>query len=245
MRPRALRSGFLAKPVGDQLVVFDQSRQQLHVLNRTTAVVWQHCDGRNTVAELIGLVGADLGAPVEESVITLALSQLEDARLLEGRLAAASGDERVSRRDMLHIAGALAAGIMLPTITSCGVPTEPARVVRASFSLDGTTTTSTSAGTTTSTSPGTTTSTSPGTTTSTSPGTTTSTSPGTTTSTSPGTTTSTSPGTTTTTTSTTSTTTTPAPKKVAMCHQGRTIMVDQSAVEAHLAHGDTMGPCQK
>ena len=248
MRPRAQRSGFLVKPVGDQLVMFDQSRQQLHVLSQTTALVWRHCDGRHTVAELVDVVGGELGTPVDESLITLALQQLDEARLLENRLAPAAADVSVSRRDMLHMAGALAAGIMLPTITSCGVPTEPAAAAKASLNLDIiTTTTSTSATTplfttTTSTTPGLTTTTS----TSTTPVLTTTT---TSTSTTPPfttTTTSTTPlptTTTTSTTSTTTTTTTPAPKKVAMCHQGRTIMVDQDAVPAHLAHGDTLGRC--
>ena len=256
MRPRALRTGFLTKPVGDQMVVFDQSRQQLHVLNRTTALVWQHCDGNHTVAELIELVGGELGAPVDDAVITLALTQLDDARLLEKQVGPALSEEKVSRRDMLHIAGALAAGIMLPTITSCGVPTDPASVgARASFSTLETTTSTTILFTTTTSTTGTTplftTTTS---TTATTPVFTTTTS---TTATTPVFTTTTSTTATTplftTTTSTTSTTpafttttsTTPAPKKVAMCHQGRTIMVDREAVEAHLAHGDTMGRCQK
>jgi hypothetical protein len=248
MRPRAQRSGFLVKPVGDQVVVFDQSRQSLHVLSRTTAVVWRLCDGRHDVAELAELVGRELGAAVDESLITLALAQLDEARLLEDRLAPTSGKDSVSRRDLLHMAGALAAGIMLPTITSCGVPTEPAAsAAGASFSTsDLTTTTSTSATTplfttTTSTTPvlTTTTSTTPvfTTTTSTTPAFTTTTS---TTSTTPAFTTTTSPPPTTT---TSTTTTTPAPKKVAMCHQGRTIMVDQDAVPAHLAHGDRLGRC--
>ncbi len=42
---------------------------------------------------------------------------------------------------------------------------------------------------------------------------------------------------------TTTTTTTPAPRKVLVCHNGKSIMVDEHAVEAHLAHGDTLGPC--
>jgi hypothetical protein len=30
---------------------------------------------------------------------------------------------------------------------------------------------------------------------------------------------------------------------VQMCHKGKTILVDRHAVETHLAHGDTLGPC--
>lgn len=248
MRPRAQRDGLLVQAVGDQLVLFDQLRQRLHVLSRTSALVWRLCDGEHTVAELIDLVGDELGAPVDESLITLALAQLDEARLLEPRLAPASGDESLSRRDLLHRAAALAAGILLPTITSCGVPTEQRSFAGASVSmLDPITTTTSSAPpatTTTSPPPFTTT-----TTTSTPPTTTTtSTTPPitTTTTTPPVTTTSTTPPITTTTTTsapTTTTTTTPQPKKVAMCHRGRTIMVDQQAVATHLAHGDTLGRC--
>jgi hypothetical protein len=58
------------------------------------------------------------------------------------------------------------------------------------------------------------------------------------------TTTSTTPFTTTTTTTVATTTTSP-PKKVRMCHNGRTIMVDRNAVDVHLARGDTLGPCPR
>ena len=251
MRPRARHSGFLLRPVGDQLVVFDQARQRLHVLSRTAAIVWRHCDGQHTVTELMKLVGDELGAPADESLITLALEQLDEARLLEEQLARAPGEDSLSRREMLHrAAAALAAGVLLPAITSCGLQGDPMSPGGVSLSMNDINTTTTSAATpfvtTTTTSAGTTTTTSAGTTT------TTSTTPlGTTTTTSttpPGTTTTTStPFVTTTTTSaaTTTTTTTPAPRKVAMCHEGRTIMVDARSVEAHLAHGDTMGPCPR
>src|SRR5438093_1347789 len=33
------------------------------------------------------------------------------------------------------------------------------------------------------------------------------------------------------------------PAKVTICHQGNTLTVAEPAVQAHLAHGDTLGPC--
>jgi hypothetical protein len=244
MRPRAQRSGFLVKAVGDQLVTFDQSRQRLHVLSRTAALVWRHCNGEHTVAELVDLVGKEVGAPVDESLITLALAQLDEAQLLENTIAPASRDDGLSRRELLQRAAVLAAGVMLPAITSCGLPTEPTAFASASLSIDPnpTTTSSTTGTTPLSTTTTSTTGTTPLNTTTTS---TTGTTPLNTTTTSTTTplvtttTSTTSPPTTTTTTSTT----TPAPKKVQMCHNGRTIMVDQSAVAMHLAHGDTLGRC--
>ena len=247
MRPRAQRSGFLVQPVGDQLVVYNQARQRLQVLSRTAAAVWRHCDGRRTAAELVEPVGDELGTRVDESVIQLALAQLDEARLLEERLAPAPGEDTLSRREVLHrAAAALVAGVLLPTVTSCGLPAEPTAPGGASLSSHETaTTTSTTAApatTTTSTTVATTTTTSTTTTSTTSPlpttTTTTSPLPTTTTTTSP------LPTTTTTTSTTTTTTTTPAPKKVAICHDGRTIMVDARAVPGHLAHGDKLGPCR-
>ena len=32
--------------------------------------------------------------------------------------------------------------------------------------------------------------------------------------------------------------------KVTICHRGHTITVAAAALKAHLAHGDTVGPCQ-
>ena len=34
------------------------------------------------------------------------------------------------------------------------------------------------------------------------------------------------------------------PEKVEVCHKGKTVRVSEHAVQAHLAHGDTMGPCE-
>ena len=33
------------------------------------------------------------------------------------------------------------------------------------------------------------------------------------------------------------------PQKVTICHKGHTITISESALPAHLAHGDTVGPC--
>ena len=236
----ARRDALLLQNVGDQLVVYDQKLQRLHVLSRSAALVWQHCDGHRDVAQLTDILGQELGTPADEAVTLLALGQLADAGLLEGSRESTPLADAVSRREMMNRAlGGLAAGVLLPLVTSCGSIVDPVlgAATRSDVGgLDVTTTTSTSATTPLNT---TTTSTTALNTTTTS---TTATTPlnTTTTSTTPLTTTTTS----TTSTSTTSTTTTIPPKKVLMCHNGQTIKVDESAVAAHLAHGDTLGPCQ-
>jgi hypothetical protein len=235
MKPRAQRAGLLVQPVGDQIVVYDQLRQRLHVLSRTAALVWSHCDGQHAVADLVEAVSRELNAPADESVVELALEQLDDARLLEDRLARAPGTDDLSRRQMLQWAASLAIGVLVPSITSCGSPLAPdgPATARAVSQLAAVVTTTTGPPTTTTSSttgpPTTTTSSTTG------PPTTTTSSTG------PPTTTTTTGAPTTTT--TTTTTTTPAPQKVQMCHKGKTITVDSRAVSAHLRKGDTLGPC--
>ena len=218
MRPRSRSAGLRVQPVGDQLVAYDELRQRLHVLNRTVAATWRHCDGRNALADIAELVGRELGIPADERLIALAVEQLHEARLLEDH-APARGTDGVSRREMLHWAAAAAAGVFLPVITSCGAPLAPDRGpnMPGVSQLDIVDVTTTTSNTSTTTFPPTTTSTS---------------------TTFPPTTTSTS-----TTFPPTTTSTTRAPRKVQVCHKGKSIMVDADAVADHLAHGDTLGPC--
>jgi hypothetical protein len=264
MRPLARRDALLLRNVGDQLVVYDQKRQRLHVLSRSAALVWQHCDGDRDVAQLAELVGRELGTPATDELILSALQQLEAAELLSAGRQSALPAESVSRREMMSRAlGGLAAGVLVPVVTSCGSIVDAMRPTARSTDLivettTNTTTLSTTPFSTTTTSPFTSTTTTPFTTTTSSTSTTppistttstTSTTPPITTTTSTTsplttTTTTTSPLTTTTTT-TVATTTTPLPRKVQMCHNGKTIMVDRSAIQAHLAKGDTLGPCPR
>lgn len=255
MGPRAKQAGLLKRPVGDQMVVYDEARQRLHVLNRTTALVWAWCDGTRTVADIARVIAPILGSSANSDVVELALAQLEETHLLETPTAPARAAGDMSRRKMLQAAAAVAVGVLLPSITSCGFPIAPdARLVDGGAMLDVNVTTTTS--TTGTTSLGTTTSTTGttplGTTTSTTGTTplgttTTSTTPlftTTTSTTSPlVTTTSTTSTTTTSTTTTSTTTTTPEPRKVEMCHRGKTITVDRHAVPGLLRAGATLGRC--
>ena len=265
MRPLARRDALLLQNVGDQLVVYDQKCQRLHVLSRSAALVWRHCDGGRDVEQLAALVGRELGTPAGDEVVLSALEQLDAAELLIARQGSTTSADSVTRREMMSRAlGGLAAGVLLPVVTSCGSIVDAMRPTEARTDtiLDTTTVGTTPFSTTTSattpfstttsaTTPFTTTtsSTTPLTTTtsSTTPLTTTTstTSPLTTTTstTTPFTTTTSTTPFTTTTTTTVATTTTSPPRKVRMCHNGRTIMVDRNAVDVHLARGDTLGPC--
>ena len=152
----------LVRPIGEQLAVYDQQRRRFHLLNRTASLVWRHCDGQRTMADLATIVGRELGVAADESLIWLALARLQRAHLLAERVAPPPALANLPRRQLLRMVAGAAAGALLPTIMSVVSPTPAAAKGR---------------------------------------------------------------------------------RKVQLCHNGKTIEVDEHAVPAHLAHGDTLGPC--
>lgn len=111
--PEARNEGLIVQQMADEVLVYDRDRQKAHCLNRTAALAWRHCDGRNNVSAIAQRVSDELGAPVEEDVVWLALDQLSKRRLLKMPLQRKPG---VSRRALMKGVGI--AALTLPLITS-------------------------------------------------------------------------------------------------------------------------------
>ena len=120
--PRAKRSKLVVRELADETLVYEVEGHRAHCLNRTAALVWGFCDGRNTVSRIAEKVGERLCARVPEEVVRLALEQLADRELLApGEVTPALGNA-VSRRTMMRRLG-LAAAVALPLVTSIISPT--------------------------------------------------------------------------------------------------------------------------
>jgi len=119
--PRA-RVDCISREFGDEVLVYDQQRNVGHCLNPTAAAAWKLCDGEKSTSEVAKILTQQLSAPVDESVVLLALEELSKARLLvepEKRV------RQTSRRDVIRTLG-IAGAIALPLVTSLVAPT-PAR----------------------------------------------------------------------------------------------------------------------
>ncbi|HEY1423043.1 MAG TPA: PqqD family protein, partial [Candidatus Acidoferrum sp.] len=88
----------------------------------TAAAAWKLCDGEKSTSEVAKLLTQKLAAPVDESVVLLAVEELSKARLLVGT---EKPIRRTSRRDAVRTLG-IAGVIALPLVTSLVAPT-PAR----------------------------------------------------------------------------------------------------------------------
>ncbi|MBS1790768.1 MAG: PqqD family peptide modification chaperone [Acidobacteria bacterium] len=120
IHPKAHQEVLVSNPGGDETVVYDMKTNKAHCLNATAAFVWQRCDGTQSVREIADQFARQQQTAVDESVVWLALKQLDKAKLLEERVPETLL-VNVSRRAILRKLG-LAAAIALPVVASLAVP---------------------------------------------------------------------------------------------------------------------------
>jgi hypothetical protein len=120
--PRARRD-VVTQELPDELLVYDTVRHKAHCLNRAAALVWKHCDGKTTIAQM-GALLEEAGLPPGVEVIELALNELERAHLLAERMSLPGSIQSRSRRALLKKAGLIAgAALAIPLVQSIVAPT--------------------------------------------------------------------------------------------------------------------------
>jgi hypothetical protein len=122
--PCARRNEILAEKLFAETMVYDKASHRAHVLNQTLALVWESCNGRNSIDEIAQILHRELGLPAERSIVLLALQELSESGLLQEPVQAEAGSERLTRRQVaqrLALAGASLA--LIPLVTSVLAPT--------------------------------------------------------------------------------------------------------------------------
>jgi hypothetical protein len=124
MEPCARQEQLLVEEAGDELVVYDQERQQAHRLNRTAALVWRHCDGKRTAAQMAALLRKELNPEADETLVWVTLDRLSGSNLLQAPLQRSREQARASRRQFVRKVGMVGAlSLLLPVITTIVAPT--------------------------------------------------------------------------------------------------------------------------
>ena len=119
--PQARKEELIIRVLGEETLVYDLERDRAHCLNRLAALIWQHCDGKTTVADLMRLLEDELPANGKEDLVLSALNQLSRAHLLQEKLKNPEESSRFSRREVMRKLGR-AAAISLPLVTSITAP---------------------------------------------------------------------------------------------------------------------------
>ncbi len=115
----ARHQDLVVQELPDEVMVYDLKRHKAHCLNKTAALVWNHCDGQTSVTELTAVLRREAGSAVDEDVVWYALEKLNKAELLEGTLNLPVKDG-MSRRRMMRRLGTM---IVIPAVISLVAPT--------------------------------------------------------------------------------------------------------------------------
>ncbi len=107
---------------GNELLIYDLKINKAYCLNETSALVWQLCDGKNTVSEISDKISAQLRTLASEDLVWLALDQFNKDGLLEDGEMVVSHFAGVSRREIVKKIGFVSV-VALPIVSSIIVPT--------------------------------------------------------------------------------------------------------------------------
>src|SRR5262245_14868143 len=114
----ARQEELVVQEMPDEVLIYDLKQHKAHCLNKTAALVWNHCDGETSVSEMTALLQQEAGSPVDEEVVWYTLDKLGKANLLEKPLAPPS-DTAMTRRRMVKRVGSL---LVLPAVISLVAP---------------------------------------------------------------------------------------------------------------------------
>jgi hypothetical protein len=130
MQPRSIRRERTSlQVIGEETLLYDELHHQAWCLNKSSACIWQLCDGQRDAEQIATAATSELDAPVTVEIVLLTLAELREKQLLEPETVTMLPDG-VTRREMISRAG-LAAAVLLPVIASILAP--PARAQHGSF----------------------------------------------------------------------------------------------------------------
>ncbi len=123
LMPRARLDELVVEELQGETLVYDLKRHKARCLNRTAALVWRHCDGQTSVAEVAALLEEQFATPIDEAVVWMALDRLGRAHLLTEPVTLPADRAQYSRRQMLRtLRRAAGISLLLPVIESIVAP---------------------------------------------------------------------------------------------------------------------------
>jgi hypothetical protein len=119
--PLARKDKIVIKELRDETLVYDLKTDKAYCLNKPAALVWKSCDGKTTAVDIATALGTELGAPVPEDLVLLAINELRRDGLLERQYELTPRAKTISRRDVVRRIGVTTA-VALPIVASLVIP---------------------------------------------------------------------------------------------------------------------------
>lgn len=125
MKPISLKNNVLVQQLDKELLLYDLSRDKVFCLNETSLMVWNLCDGKNTVEDIRREISLRLKTNISEEMIWLALDKLKNEQLLSNHQGFRINFNGLNRREVIKNAG-FATMVALPLISAVISPTAAA-----------------------------------------------------------------------------------------------------------------------
>ena len=117
LAPKARKERLVTRELPEELLVYDLDRHKASCLNRMAMATWRRCDGQATVPEIAEALRGELGIPVDEPAVWLALERLSRAYLLEEPVVLPRWAEGYSRREWVASVARVSA-VLVPAVVS-------------------------------------------------------------------------------------------------------------------------------
>lgn len=119
--PLARKDDLVVQNLTDETLVYDCKIHKAFCLNKTSASVWNYCDGKNNAAQIAALMGKEFNSAVSEELVWLSISQLGEENLLAAQPEIPAAFNKINRREVIRRT-AIAAAIALPVISAITAP---------------------------------------------------------------------------------------------------------------------------
>jgi len=118
--PKARDENLVVQELPEETLVYDLRTNQTHCLNKTAALVWKYCDGKNSTTAIARLLEDSFGNPVEDDFVWLAINLLDERNLLNEKTS--NQFNLPNRRALIRKIG-FASAVALPVVASLALPT--------------------------------------------------------------------------------------------------------------------------
>lgn len=121
-KPLRRKEEIIVQELNGEVLIYDLKTNKAVCLNETSSMVWDACDGNQSVSEISQSIGKKLNSPANEDIVWLALDQLKKERLIANGGEVVSKFDGMSRREVIRKVG-LGTMIALPLVSSLVAPT--------------------------------------------------------------------------------------------------------------------------
>lgn len=120
--PVSRKDDIVIQELKGEVLIYDLKINKAFCLNETSAIVWQLCDGNNSVSDITKKFSKELNSPVTEDFVWLAIDQLKQENLLSNSEEIVPEFNGMSRREVIRKVG-LGTMVAIPIVSGLIAPT--------------------------------------------------------------------------------------------------------------------------